>query len=202
VALREQTFARENSGFVGMTSSTEGGAEPNLPEVWEHEDWPRLVRIARSQPSLVVRYLCARLYSEDDAEKWKAVHALGRIAGEVGILSDRKVVELLRRFFWWLNDESGAVPYGIAEAIGELLGVRPSMRGRFLPMLCAMAHSEDTCQSGAIERGVFWALGRVGPEAARCSPEAVAALRLAARHHRDPATRETARVSLAQLESA
>lgn len=185
-----------------MSLSSQGGETPDLPEVWEREDWHRLAGIARAQPSLVVRYLCGRLYSEDDAEKWKAVQALGRIAAEGEILSDRKVVELLRRFFWWLNDESGAVPFGIAEAIGELLAVRPSMRDRFLPMLCAMAHSEDTCQSGGIERGVFWALGRVGPEAARCSPEAVAALRWAAQHHCDPAARETAKVSLGKLESA
>ena len=48
-----------------------------------------------------------------------------------------------RRFFWALNDESGAVPYGVPEAVGEILAVRPEMQPTFLSILCAHLTEED-----------------------------------------------------------
>ena len=163
-----------------------------LKVILEREDPEALIRVARQGTAKVVRYLNERLCSADDAEKWRAVRALGVVVGEQRLVRTQRATDLLRRFIWALNAESGMVPYGVPEAIGEILGVRPELQRDFLPILCAMLTDEDMIQAGPIERGVMWALGRIGPPVARYSPAAVEALRWAAKRHIDPETREVA----------
>jgi hypothetical protein len=161
-------------------------------------DHPALIRFARSAPARTLRYLSARLYSEDADVKWRAVRALGTLAADPALLADDKLAEQLRRYFWALNDESGAVPFGIPEAIGEILARRPSLQKLFLPLLCSMIQEEEVVQAGAIERGIIWAIGRVGVPAAHSAP---ALLRLRDAHP-DPETRRVAAWALRSLEGA
>jgi hypothetical protein len=178
------------------------GRRSEIAAALEQEDGAALVRFVREGPGPVLRYLAGRLYSEREDEKWRAVRALGRVVGEGGLLSIERVVELVRRFFWVLNDESGAVPYGVPEAIGEILAVRPELQPTFLPLLCAHLTEEDMVQTGPIERGIIWALGRVGPPVARCSPDAVEVIRQSVGSHPDPDTRETSVGALARIYGA
>lgn len=163
-----------------------------IEAVLEREDRDTLLRLARLRTGRVLRYLTGRLVSASEEEKWRAVRGLGQVVGDRQIVSHDRAIDLLRRFFWALNEESGAVPYGMPEAIGEILALRPELQEGFLPILCALATDEDMRQAGPIERGVLWALGRVGPPVGRCSPEAVEAVAAAARDHPDPETRKVA----------
>jgi len=163
------------------------------------EDWEALRRLARERVSTVLRCLVARLYSRDDGAKWRAVRALGEVAAEPSALSGQRAAELMRRFVWALNDESGNVPYGVPEAMGEILAVRPELQPAFLPILCSLLTQNQMSQTGPIERGAVWAVGRIGPAAARRSPEIVDALRRAAETHPDAAIRQAASRSLASI---
>ncbi len=156
---------------------------------------------AAAHPARALRYLSGLLYAADPEVKWQAVRALGKLAAEPGLLSDGRLASLLERYFWALNDESGAVPYGVPEAIGEVLAARPSLQPRFLALLCSQAHQEDVVQSGPVLQGVFWALGRIGPPVADCDPAAVEALRAAACGP-DPGLRETAARALERIDSS
>lgn len=167
--------------------------------VLTREDWGALRELARGGVSRIVRYLVTRLYSGEETEKQRAVRALGALAADTSILDSRRATDLMRRFVWALNDESGAVPYGVPEAMGEVLAVRPDLQPAFLPILCALLTENDLRQTGPIERGAIWAVGRVGPAAMRKAPEVVAALRDAASRHPDPQTREIAVRSLAAV---
>jgi hypothetical protein len=158
-----------------------------------------LLHLARPQTARVLRYLTERLCSASDEQKWRAVWGLGVLVGDRQLVSQELATDLLRRFFWTLNDESGAVPWGVPEAIGEILAVRPELREAFLPMLCSLLTDEDMRQTGAIERGVIWALGRVGSPVARRAPDAVEALRVASETHPDCGSREVAARSLASV---
>jgi len=173
-----------------------------IETILSQEDRAELLDLARKQTSRVLRYLCGRLYSDSEAEKWRAVRALGVVVADGQIVSSQQATELLRRFLWALNDESGTVPYGIAEAMGEILAIRPELQGDFLPVLCSLVTTEGMFQTGAIEHGVLWALGRVGQPVARCSPEAVEAVRVASMTHPDPETREIALRSLLMIGGA
>jgi hypothetical protein len=154
---------------------------------------------ARTNPGPVIRYLQGRLYSADPDEKWLAVGALGALVREPGLLPDSKVEDLLQRFLWALNDESGNVPFGVPEAIGEILSARPVFCAQVLPVLCGMLTEEETFQTGPIERGIYWALGRIGPDVLRHCPGVVRTVADAARSHPDPETRQTAATAFQTL---
>ncbi len=167
----------------------------------EAEDHPRLIRFSQGAPSRTLRYLSGRLYSEDAGIKWRAVRALGALAADPILLTEEKLVEQLRRYLWSLNDESGAVPFGVPEAIGEILARRPSLQEAFLPLICAMAHEDEVSLTDAIERGVIWAIGRIGRDALRGSPDVLQIRNMAAAHP-DPETRRVAAWTLGRLEGA
>jgi hypothetical protein len=156
------------------------------------EDWAGLVQLARREPAKTLRHLTSRLCSADAPVKWKAVRAVAVVAGDREGISGNRIRELLRRFVWLLSDESGNVPFGVPEAFGEVLVARPELQAEFLPLLCSLAYDPERIQTGPIERGVFWALGRVGKPAAACSPEAVEAVVRAAQQHPEPQTRSVA----------
>lgn len=166
----------------------------------EQDDLDGLARLARPRPGRVLRFLVRRLYSPAAPQKWRAVRALGVLAAAPGLLDPERTRDLLRRFFWSLNDESGAVPFGIPEAIGEILAVRPEFQPEYLPPLCCMVTDAEMIQTGPIEQGVLWALGRIGPPVADCSPQAVRGIGAAAGRHTEAETRRTAAWALARIQ--
>ena len=164
------------------------------------EDHEGLVELARSgKVARVLRYLTGRLCSGDEQEKWRAVRGLGALMAEPGLVPQSKAVNQLRQYFWALNDESGAVPFGMPEAIGEILARRPGLQDEFLPILASMLTHEDMIQTGAIERGVMWGLGRVGEPVVAREPMAVKALKHAVWSHPEEATRIVAGEALARI---
>lgn len=171
-----------------------------LALVLERDDAGTLVALARERPGRVVRFLAGRLCVANQDEKWRAVRAFGVLAREPDVFTDARILDLLQRFLWALNDESGAVPYGVPEAMGEILAARPEHRPSILPILCGMLTEAETFQTGVIERGIYWAMGRIGPDVLVHCPEVLDVVATAARHHPDQETRTTAAETLARLE--
>jgi hypothetical protein len=168
-------------------------------ELLGREDWDGLIHAARQRTGAVLRFLTGRLYSTDEAEKMRAVRGFGAVVGDREVVDHRRAEDLLHRFFWALNDESGTVPYGVPEAIGEILAHRREFLAGFLPVLCAMITHEEMIQTGPIERGVLWALGRIGPPVQDCSPRAVKGIAHASAFHPEEATREIAAWALHRI---
>jgi hypothetical protein len=109
----------------------------------------------------LLRRITAGLCSSDPRQKWRAVFAMGVVAGSGGFPTD-KITERISRFLWALNDESGDVPFGIPEALGEILAVRPELRSRYIAILVSFLVQEELVQTGPILAGAIWALGRAG----------------------------------------
>jgi hypothetical protein len=171
----------------------------DLARAVDQEDEATLRLAALAGAARTIRFLSSRLFSADDRTKWKAVRSLGVVVSERDAVSSDRARELLRRFFWSLKDESGTVPFGVPEAIGEVLAVRTELQPEFLSILCSLAYHPELVQAGRIEHGVFWALGRLGQASALCSPEAVKAVTLAAHEHPDPESRRIAAWALSQF---
>jgi len=176
--------------------------EDRLTPTFQRENWDALVALARARPGRVLRFITGRLYAADEEQKWRAVRAIGLLAREPGLLTEARVLDLLHRFLWALNDESGTVPFGVPEAMGEILAARPEHHLSILPILCGMLTEDETFQTGAIERGIYWALGRIGPGVLAHCPQVLHLVATAAREHPDPETRATAAAALGQLSGA
>jgi hypothetical protein len=164
------------------------------------DDYDALAAAAAANSRPVLRYLAGRLCSADDSEKWRAVRGIGRLTSDRALVSESQVDDLLRRFLWALSDESGAVPYGIPEAMAEVLAGRPELRARYLPILGSCLDDDDLGQAGPIERGVIWGLHRLGRGVLEHAPHAVEALRRTATSHPDQDARRAAAEALRAIE--
>ncbi len=171
----------------------------DLAAAVDREDDDAVIAAARDRVSRVVRFLSSRLYTPEEHVKRKTIRALGVVAADKSLLDHERTSDLLRRFVWALNDESGAVPYGMPEAIGEVLAARPEFQEAFLPILCSLLTEDDMSQTGPVERGAIWAVGRVGAPVAVYSQDVVEAVRRAAESHPEPDTSAVARKSLTAI---
>jgi len=175
-------------------------AKRELQQLFEREDHVGLSGMAGRGLWKVLRYLIGRLYAGDE-EKWRAVRALGALCSDPQLVSEETASEMMRRFLWALNDESGAVPYGIPEAMGEIMVQRSELQKTYLPILCSMLTAEEMLQTGPVERGLLWAVGRVGPPVVSVAPDAVLEIEKMAKGHADDETRRLAVWALAQMGS-
>ncbi len=75
----------------------------------------------------------------------------------------------LRRLFWLLSDESGAIAWRAPEIIGEIVRSDPRTFADFIPMTIALLDLEPEDRPPFLS-GILYALGRIG-EAAPSSVE-------------------------------
>lgn len=83
-------------------------------------DWHELGERARADRSLL-RALLSLTFDGDELIGWRAVEAVGRVAGVVAESDPERVRGFLRRLLWSMNDESGGVGWHAPETIGEIL---------------------------------------------------------------------------------
>jgi HEAT repeat protein len=135
-----------------------------------------------------VRALVSLLCDPEELVRWRAVSALGELAGAQPELAR----PLVTRLFWSLNDESGGIGWMSAPALGEIGRHAPALIGHCVRPLVRYL-DEPFLLPGAL-----WAVGRLAPaypaetrevvpEVARCcvSP--------------DPAARANAAVALGEV---
>ena len=109
-----------------------------------------------------LRELTSLMFDRDEVIRWRAVVALGRVAGLLARGDLEDVRELIRRLLWWMNDESGALMWNAPEAIAEILANVDDLVGEYATILGHYLVEEP------FERGTHWAIARIG----RRAPEA------------------------------
>ncbi len=83
----------------------------------------------------VLRTLSSMLFDENPLVVWRTIEAMG-IASRIKSKDDmEKVVKLVRRLLWLMNDESGGLCRRGPEAIAEILIAVPELRAEFIPMI-------------------------------------------------------------------
>jgi HEAT repeat protein len=99
----------------------------------------------------VVRALVSLLYDPDELVRWRAVSALGRLAGAHPDLAG----PLVTRLYWSLNDESGGIGWMSAPALGEI--------GRRAPQLLSQCVRPLVryLDEPFLLPGALWAIGRL-----------------------------------------
>ena len=120
----------------------------------ESRDLEKLKEMALKDP-LVLRKIQRLLYSADEELMWKAVSALGRVAGALATKRPSLVGDLVRRLLLATGD-SAATNWGSVETIGEIIRAQPVVYGSFVQHLVGFLDDPPSRPS------VLWAIGRVG----------------------------------------
>lgn len=77
-----------------------------------------------------LRLMQRLLYDPDEVKRWHTAYVIGKVCERVSTREPASVAELLHRLFEACSD-SAATPWGMVEAIGYIVSLRPDIFGAF-----------------------------------------------------------------------
>jgi hypothetical protein len=113
-------------------------------------------------PRQLINPLLSFLCSPDELTKHRAVALVGKVVAEMAAQDMEGGRNIMRRLMWSLNDESGAIGWGAAEAMGEIMARHEQLAEEYFRILVSYIR-EDGCrlEHDLLECGVLWGLGRL-----------------------------------------
>lgn len=119
-----------------------------------------------------VNFLFSFFYDKDEMIRWRAIAAFGQA---VSVHADKNMESariIMRRLMWNLNDESGGIGWGSAEAMGEITALHPGLAKEFSRMLRSYIRvDENFLDFEMLQRGVIWGIGRLAQARPECLPK-------------------------------
>lgn len=111
----------------------------------------------------VINPLLSFLFHAEEILKWRAVTAIGVVVAHLADSDMESARNIMRRLIWSLNDESGGIGWGSAEAMGEIMARHERVANEFACILMSYIQPEgNPLENGLLERGVLWGIGRFG----------------------------------------
>ncbi len=121
-----------------------------------------LTIICRLPLRKAVNALLPFFYSKNPLHFWQAVTAMGAV---VALLAEENMESariVMRRLMWNLNDESGGIGWGSAEAMGEIMARNDRMADEYACILISYINPcGNYIDHPALQQGVLWGLGRL-----------------------------------------
>lgn len=130
----------------------------DLERMLKNRDWEQLYVWAEENKN-VLRQLMNRIYVNDGLVFWRAVEALGLVTYKIDQKEQNYALELVRRYFWMLNDESGGTAWNASEALGGIISNCPETCGQFNWMYSGLLEDEN------LSNGVLWGLTQLAQKA-------------------------------------
>ena len=116
---------------------------------------------AASEHRRTLSSLIALTYDADPLIHWRALDAIGRCAAHLCQIRTEALKNLLRRLFWQMSDEAGAMAWHAPEAIGEIVRADPQAFANFVPLTVSLLNLEPEDLPQFLP-GILYALGRIG----------------------------------------
>ena len=130
----------------------------DIEQTLANRDWEQLIIWARADRN-IVRQLVSRIYVQDGLLFWRAVEALGVVAHVLEQEDKNITLELLRRYFWMLNEESGGTAWNSSAAIGSIIAHSPQTCGHFNWMM------SDLLEDDSLREGALWGFCQIAQNA-------------------------------------
>lgn len=106
--------------------------------------------------------LLAKLFDPDERITWRAVTAIGVVMSHLADQDMESARNVMRRLIWSLNDESGGIGWGSAEAMGEIMARHERLAAEYACILVSYIRPDcNPLENGPLERGVLWGIGRL-----------------------------------------
>jgi HEAT-like repeat len=123
---------------------------------------PALKKLLQIPARQAINSLFSFLYHEDPVIKWNTITAMGAVVSNLAKEDMETARVIIRRLMWNLNDESGGIGWGSAEAMGEILASQKVLALEDSPILLSYAREDGNFQEHELmQRGVLWGIGRL-----------------------------------------
>lgn len=113
-----------------------------------------IVEAAKKDRS-IIRMLISLVYDKENLESWRAIEAIGLVAGEIAKTNVDLIRNLSQRFLWMMRDESGNGPGSAPELLGEIVRSTPDAFADIGQVITSF-HDEKM-----LRRGVMRAIWRI-----------------------------------------
>jgi hypothetical protein len=127
-----------------------------------HDSKNAIAEALRLPHRLTVNPLFSFIQSGDPELKWSAVRCFGSVVSKLADEDLESARVIMRRLMWSLNDESGGIGWGSAEAMGEVLARHPALAAEYVSILLSYAREDGNyLEHEPLQRGLLWGIGRV-----------------------------------------
>lgn len=110
----------------------------------------------------LLNVLLSALCNNDEEIKWHAVTAMGILIADLAEQDMEAARNIMRRFMWYLNEESGGIGWGVPEAMGEIMARHKGLAHEFAHILVSyIRKGGNFLEYDLLRRGVVWGLGRL-----------------------------------------
>ena len=134
----------------------------------EEKKYDEITSLAKKDIRGLFRLLISITYDKGDVLCWRAIEAIGIIAGEIAKTRPDVIRSLAQRLLWMLRDESGNNISSAPEMLGEIVRNSPGSFADIAPVIASF-HDELMLKPGVL-RAVF-RIGEVRPDLISISPE-------------------------------
>ncbi len=120
-------------------------------------------------PHHLINGLFIALCNRQELIRWRAICGFGWLVPVMADKDPESARNVMRRFLWSLNDESGGIGWGAPEAMAESMFHCSLLRHEYLHMLVSYLREDgdEVCQEGnylelpLLQRGLLWGIGRL-----------------------------------------
>ncbi len=124
-----------------------------------------LSTICRMPLRKVVNALFPFFYSREPLLFWQAVTAMGAVVSLLAAENMESARVVMRRLMWSLNEESGGIGWGSAEAMGEIMARNDRMADEYACILISYINPcGNFIDNPDLQKGILWAMGRLARE--------------------------------------
>ncbi len=119
----------------------------------------------------VLGTLIALTFDSDPEIGWRAVEAMGMAGQRVAARDPAYVKNHMRKLYWLITEESGAVFWKAPECMAELAARLPELLREFVPIAFHLIETMEEEDLGHFRPAALWAVGRLAQTPGTNLPE-------------------------------
>ena len=119
-----------------------------------------LDQLAQIPDNQLKGHLFSHFYALDALIRFRSVTAMGHLGFRMADTHMETARDLMRRLMWNLNDESGGIGWGSAEAMGEILSRHSGLAAEFDSILFSFLDPEaNFIDNPQLQQSILWGIG-------------------------------------------
>jgi hypothetical protein len=137
-------------------------------EILKNRQYEKLIELDKKGKG-IYRVLVSLSYDKTDVICWRSIEAMGIFCRDLSKVNVDEMMNVVRKLYWNLSDETGGVAWSNPEMFGEIVRNTPSLTSDLAPIIM---HLDEP----VFRKGVIWAAGRIGEKYPEMAEPAISKL--------------------------